>query len=168
MQQHLWSTPIGQLCPRRGRRCQRRRVKHQQMDTDMSFDESGTKVVRVQAVGVGILGDITSEMREFGRTKKLTAINGIGVYAIVDETTRAKEHALWTAWADRWKGHECRSRLRVQVLSNMSCDDCFAPTAADDATRIALAFAALGGYPFRIADVCVAFLHADAVGRVVF
>ena len=81
--------------------------------TEMREDEPDTKKLKVQAVTDGLWNDIAPEMLESGRNKELRQLDEFEVFTMIDEKDCAGEEVLGTAWVDRRKGDECRSRHLV-------------------------------------------------------
>ena len=133
----------------------------------MVTDGSTEQIDAPTDVDENLFGTVTDEMRQAGRMKELVNLKEFEVFESISVKDCVKDKVLGTTWVERLKNGECRSRLCVQDFAKTKSDEYFAPTPAEESTRILEAYAVRHGYRVRWADVGVAFLHAKELERVI-
>ena len=132
-----------------------------------SQEEKRARVAALADVGEDLFGTITDEMRQAGRLKEMKNLEEFEVFESIPVEDCVNAKVFGTTWSERLKNLVCRSRLCVQDFARTKSDEYFAPTPAEESTRILEAYAVRNGYRVRWADVGVAFLHAKELERVI-
>ena len=130
-------------------------------------EEKRARVAALADVDENLFGTVTDEMRQAGRMKELENLEEFEVFESISVADCVNDKVLGTTWVERLKNGECRSRLCVQDFAKTKSDEYFAPTLAEESTRILEAYAVRHGCRVRWADVGVAFLHAKELERVI-
>ena len=130
-------------------------------------EEKRARVAALADVGEDLFGTMTDEMRQAGRLKELENLEEFEIFENIAIEDCVNDKVLDTTWVESLKNGECRSRLCVQDFATAKSDEYFAPTPAEESTRILEAYAVRHGYRVRWADVGVAFLHAEELKRVI-
>ena len=105
-----------------------------------------------------------------GRLNELAQMERFGVYEVVKlQDAKSTGARIWThRWVDRPKGDVVRSRLVVREFAKEKRVDCFAAATSPATVNLISWWAVKNGYGTRVADVSVAFLHADETENNVF
>ena len=104
-------------------------------------EEKRARVAALADVNENLFGTVTDEMRQAERMKELENLEEFEVFENISVKDCVNDKVLGTIWVERLKNGECRSRLCVPDFAKTKSDEYFAPTPAEESTRILEAYA---------------------------